>query len=141
MQPCLEFDRLPSSGGNFLPGLSAAECSSLMFISDRYSCFLRPAAAPGNGRDRLPAQPRLLSAPSDRQRKPRYRNLGANRQYPGRRGAPRHQALQRVARRASVEVMDFSIPRITSGRGTSVLVPQSNSREDFRSVYGFIELG
>jgi hypothetical protein len=36
--------------------------------------------------------------------------------------------------------MDFSIPR-SSGRGTSVLVPQSNPREDFRTVYRFIELG
>jgi hypothetical protein len=36
--------------------------------------------------------------------------------------------------------MDFSIPRITSGRGTSVLVPHSNPREDFKTVYRFIEL-
>jgi hypothetical protein len=37
--------------------------------------------------------------------------------------------------------MGFSITQITSGRGTSVLVPQSNPGEDFRMVYRFIELG
>ena len=51
-------------------------------VGDRGWSTFRPAAAPGNGTDRFPAQQRLLSAPSDRQRKPRYRNLGANRQYP-----------------------------------------------------------
>src|ERR1700741_1343810 len=45
-----------------------------------------------------------------------------------------------VAQTFSRQRMDFSTSRIPSGRGTSVLVPQSNSREGFRSVYGFIEL-